>query len=74
MRQLVTLLLFAATAAAAQVPARFHAQGVLRNAAGVIPDGSFDVVFRLYLAADATNAVWSQTKSPLMVQDGTFSE
>ena len=58
--------------AAAEVPLRFHVQGLLETQAGTPAEGSFDVVFRLYTAPEGGAALWSQTKSPVVVVNGRF--
>ena len=62
MLPILCLLLAALSAPAAAVPLQTPVQGVLRDNAGVlVQQGSFAVQFALYGAADATEALWTES-------------
>ena len=69
---LVVLAALTALPAHAAVPVRFHAQGVVTTPGGTAADGNYDVVFRLYVTETGGSAIWSQTKSPVLISNGVF--
>jgi microcystin-dependent protein len=67
-----TLLLSAAPARAAFVPATLSYQGSLNNADGTPFNGLKDITFRLYTTATGT-AFWSETQLNVFVLNGRFA-
>ena len=50
-------------------------QGVLKSSEGAaLPDGSYAIVFRLYLSSEGTaQPIWSETQSKVPLKDGVYS-
>ena len=53
--------------------ARLSAQGQLKSVSGASVDGSFDLTFRLFSAAEGGDALWSEVHLDVQVTDGVFS-
>jgi hypothetical protein len=69
----VLLILAASTVSVADVPRTISYQGVLKNAAGtVVPDGDYDLSFRLYDADAGGAALWTENQT-LPVRGGVFN-
>lgn len=57
-----------------QVPTTFHVQGVLTDITNKpLPNGSYEITFRLYTSAVSDIPVWSETHGAVQVQNGVFS-
>jgi hypothetical protein len=57
-------------ACGADMPQTMSYQGVLRDASGnVVPNGSYSLTFRMYLASAGGGAIWQETQS-VSVSDG----
>ncbi|MFN8547078.1 MAG: hypothetical protein U0527_03685 [Candidatus Eisenbacteria bacterium] len=75
---LLALLVIAATAsiassALADVPRTMSYQGILRNAdTSLVPDGNYQLTFRLYEAATGGSPVWAETQV-IAVSRGLFN-
>ncbi|MBD3337319.1 MAG: hypothetical protein GF355_17540 [Candidatus Eisenbacteria bacterium] len=70
---IITLAVLLASAAAAQVPETFSYQGVLTDASGdPLPDGDYDVRFKLYSVATGGSSLWSETRT-VTTEGGLFS-
>ncbi len=68
---LIAALLLCQTAAA--VPETMSYQGVLRDAVGnVVPDGPYDLTFRIYALETGGAALWLETQT-IPVEDGIFN-
>ena len=68
MLMLITLALHSQS-----IPETINFQGVLKDASGnVVPDGNYDLTFKIYDAATAGTQLWSETKS-VGVSGGVFS-
>ena len=65
-------LLLTAGPSLADVPWEMPVQGVLRDNAGNLTDGTFDVTFALYDVAEDGDALWSETVS-VTVTSGVFA-
>lgn len=70
---IVTLLLSAALAHAASVPATLSYQGSLHSADGTPFNGVKDITFRLYTVASAGAAFWAETRTNVNVTNGRFA-
>lgn len=72
---LAVLAAFAPIASArADVPQTFSYQGVLTNDAGVVvPDGAYDLEFRLYDVPTDGAPLWTEARNGVAVQGGLFS-
>lgn len=67
------LILATVGSATATVPATMSYQGLLKDAGGlVIPDGDYNLTFRLFNQADGGAPLWSETQM-LSARDGVFS-
>ncbi len=61
------------TPLASQVPQKLHFQGILTTTGGVtVPDGQYQLTFRLYTSATAGSPVWTETQN-VTVSSGIFS-
>ncbi len=62
-----------ASPALAVAPSTMSYQGVLMDNAGVlVPDGNYNLTFRLYTVAAGGVALWTETQSPVPVSRGGF--
>ena len=71
----VSLLLWSVvcTPLASQVPQKLHFQGILTTTGGVtVPDGQYQLTFRLYTSATTGSPVWTETQN-VTVSSGIFS-
>ncbi len=69
----VAALILCAGAVLSQIPPLMNYQGVLTDAGGsVLPDGSYDITFRLYPEELAESPIWEETK-PVLVSKGIFN-
>ena len=59
-------------AARAEAPPYLPIQGILMNAAGEMIDGEVDVIFGIYDAEAAGNALWTESQT-IYVEDGFFT-
>ena len=71
---LATLVLFAgAQSAFGDIPEIISYQGVVRDGVGnPVPDGTYDLTFRLYEDESGTALVWGEAQT-IPVEDGLFS-
>ena len=70
---LVLVLVAASIACTAGVPPRMSYQGVLKEAGGRgVPDGDYDLTFRLYDTEVGGTPIWTETQT-VEVTDGIFS-
>jgi len=70
---LAAMLMIIGTAADAAVPGEISFQGVLRDDAGnVVPDGNYDILFRIYTVETGGSSIWSDTMN-VAVQGGVFN-
>lgn len=68
------LFLLAVQTAWSQIPQTMSFQGVLSNASGVVvPDGNYQLTFRLYDAPTGGNLLWSESHSSVAVSKGVFN-
>ena len=66
--------LAATTVARAQPPATMSYQGVLTDGSGnLVPDGPYDLTFRLYTVASTGTAIWTETHLAVPVVRGGFN-
>jgi hypothetical protein len=66
------LILMVATTAFAEPPRTLSYQGVLKTAAGhLVPDGDYELTFRLYDSATGGDPLWTETQT-LSVTEGVF--
>ena len=76
MRSLVMcglIVMLLASAAFAAVPKTLSYQGMLRdNDGNIVPDGTYDAVFRIYAVATGGTVRWSEPDT-VLVTDGVFS-
>ncbi|MEP7268286.1 MAG: hypothetical protein ABI844_11720, partial [Saprospiraceae bacterium] len=57
-----------------QVPGTFNVQGVLTNLKNeAVPDGSYNITFRIYSAELSDIPLWSESHANVQVQNGIFS-
>ncbi len=70
----VFIILFAFTDIFSQgIPETINYQGILTDAAGVVvPDGDYNITFKLYDAASGGSELWNETKS-VAVADGIIN-
>lgn len=67
------MLLVGINSVLSQIPSTLSYQGVLHDGAGgAVPNGSYDITFRLYDVASGGTALWSETNT-VSVQGGIFS-
>jgi len=67
-------LAFVPAATLAQAPSTLSYQGVLTDAAGVIvPDGNYNLTFRLYSVASGGSAIYTENQPAVAVERGGFS-
>ncbi len=70
---LLAMIAVLSSKALAAVPQTLSYQGLLKDAGGtVIPDGTYDVTFRIYNVPAGGAALWTETQS-VQVRDGVFS-
>ena len=71
---IVAMLILCAGAALAQIPPLMNYQGVLTDAGGAsaVPDGLYNITFRLYPGEFAASPIWEETK-PVLVTKGIFN-
>jgi hypothetical protein len=76
--RMYTIIVFAALAlcagpATAQVPPLMNYQGVLTDGGGAaVPDGTYDITFRLYPDETTESAIWEESKPVSMIK-GIFN-
>ncbi|HUV36166.1 MAG TPA: hypothetical protein VMX58_04415, partial [Patescibacteria group bacterium] len=70
----LAVLVMCASAAHSQIPPLMNYQGVLTDAGGAsaVPDGLYDITFRLYPGEFAASPIWEETK-PVLVTKGIFN-
>lgn len=70
---LVLIFLMSSFLSAQGIPETINYQGVLKDASGnVVPNGNYDLTFKLYDSEVAGTALWSETKN-LAVTDGIIN-
>ncbi|MEW5849169.1 MAG: hypothetical protein AB2A00_10150 [Myxococcota bacterium] len=69
----LVVLMVGALPARAEIPRRINLQGVLRDGAGALQSGTFEMTFRLYDAPDATTPRWQEVQPAVAVDGGVFS-
>ena len=70
---LVACLMLASSIASGAVPHLLSYQGVLRDLSGnVVPDGQYNLTFRIYSASSGGTALWTETQS-LSVSGGILN-
>ncbi|MCU0611876.1 MAG: hypothetical protein MUE60_08825 [Candidatus Eisenbacteria bacterium] len=73
MRLSLVLVLLLALPCAAQIPQHISYQGLLTDAAGQpVPDGAYDLTFRIYDAESGGTPLWSEPHTAVPVQAGIF--
>ncbi|MRR36969.1 hypothetical protein EG829_20370, partial [bacterium] len=73
MKHLVFLLCLTATLAAfAQMPKTLNYQGTLTSGSTVVPDGNYNVTFRLYTTPSGGTAVWTEAQT-VVTRNGVFN-
>jgi hypothetical protein len=70
---LLLILFLTAALAGAQVPKTISYQGLLVNAAGLVPNGSYKATFTLYDASVAGVALWTETQTVSVLAGGVFN-
>lgn len=71
---LSVLVLVMSSFALSQVPNKISYQGLLTTSAGTpATDGNYDLKFELFTVSSGGAALWTETKSGVQVQKGTFS-
>lgn len=69
---ILSFLLFSVTILA-QIPVTFNYQGILKTADGnIVPDGTYNLTFKLYPSADGGNPEFSETQS-IEITDGIIN-
>ena len=59
----------------AQIPNTISYQGILTNASippAIVPDGNYNLVFKLYTVSTGGSAFWTETRSNVPVTEGRF--
>jgi len=70
----VLLLICSVQNAWAQIPQTISYQGVLADAGGAaVPDGNYQLTFKLYDAETGGNELWSEAHNTVAVNNGVFS-
>ena len=73
MKQCVLFLcLMMAISASAQMPKTLNYQGTLTSGSTVVPDGNYNVTFRLYTAPSGGSAVWTEAQT-VVTRNGVFN-
>lgn len=63
-----------APAAIPAVPASFNYRGTLRDSDGnLVANGNYDLTFKIYSTIGATEALFTQAQTGIIVRDGTFA-
>lgn len=70
---IATVLVICVGSALPQIPPLMNYQGVLTDAGGAaVPDGLYEITFRLYPDESAESAIWEESK-PVLVTKGIFN-
>lgn len=72
---LVAALVSLPCVSGAQIPNTISYQGILTNAAVppvIVPDGSYNLVFKLYTASSGGSPFWTETHNNVSVAEGRF--
>lgn len=72
LRYLSVLLLILAVSASAQIPTTINYQGLLMTDDGNYPDTSVFITFTIYDAPAEGTALWSETQTNVIVEEGLF--
>ena len=71
---LLVALAFVFSTASADIPSTLSYQGVLTDSGGaVVPDGSYELTFRIYDVASGGTPLWAETISNVQVNGGIFN-
>jgi hypothetical protein len=71
---IVTVLgLVLGTIAYSQVPKKISYQGLLTSSGTPVPDGSYNLTFKLYTDSSGGTPLWTETHTGVPVSNGTFS-
>ena len=69
----ILILALASTTTFATIPKTMSYQGMLRDHSGnIVPDGNYNVIFRLYDVESGGTAIWVEPDT-VLVTDGVFS-
>jgi hypothetical protein len=70
---LLLLLFLTTTLAGAQISKLISYQGMLSTLAGTVPQGDYQLTFRLYGDSKNSAPIWTETQTISVLPGGTFS-